>query len=83
MIFGGFNSSHNDKVLIFNTLDKTIQTWNFKLRRRWSFIQRNSTWVEDNQHIFAIGFPFMDVHRYNFSEQIWKYLDAKKWFNFL
>ena len=83
MIFGGFDSQHNDEVLILNVDSQKIRNAGIKLRKPCSIIYRNSEYVSDGECVFVIGFPGIDVHRYSFKEKVWKYYQSSKWFTIL
>jgi len=66
MIFGGFDGNHYDDVFAFNIDTFSIIRLNLLLKKKWSFIQRNSTTVDDDKYFYSVGFPFVDIHRYSF-----------------
>ena len=74
MVFGGYDSSHIQDVLIFNTVDKTFIDSGIKLIKPNSFIQRNADILSTLDFIYAIGFPQGDVHRYDFTQDEWAIL---------
>ena len=82
MIFGGFNEGHLSDVLLFNFEEEKVNDCNLKLKTGSSFVQRNSEILIDDKFIYAAGFPALDIHRYSFIDQCWKYLTSTNWFNF-